>query len=196
MNFSDPTTGIDVYWVHNGSLLYVALSGSKLGWLSIGLGPTNAKMDGSNIVICSVNEEGANVIDEVGIGHNHYPDTTRGGESDIIKFGGTISNKTTIEFILPLDSGDSLDYKLTPGESYGFFLAQNNNNLDYSIIHSSFSGTYIVNIEAAQIQPTQTLLDWNYLLLIIMLISVILYVYWRKNRLPVYRFSEMKPQHG
>ncbi|TFH16987.1 hypothetical protein E4H04_05750 [Candidatus Bathyarchaeota archaeon] len=191
VTFTDPTTGIDVSWVHNGSLLYVALSGDNMGWLSIGVGSTNARMDGSNIIIGSVNEDGSHVVDEVGVGHNHYQDTSRGGESNIIEAGGKISDRTTIEFVIPLDSGDQLDYKLSPGETFGVFLALNNVNDDFSKIHSFFSETYIFYIEAVPNKPPPSMIGLNYLLLILVLIPMAAYLYWRMNRPKVYRFSEM-----
>jgi hypothetical protein len=191
VTFTDPTTGIRVSWVHNGSLLYVALTGNNTGWLSIGFGSTDARMDGSNIIIGSVNADSTSVVDEVGVGHNHYPDTERGGESNIIEYSGKTTDKTTIEFIILLNSGDPLDYRLSPGGTYGFFLAFNSANTDFSKIHSAYSETYTFNVEAVPIAPLPAETGPNYLLWFLVLIPIAAYLYWRMNRPKVYKFSDM-----
>jgi hypothetical protein len=191
VTFMDPTTGIDLSWVHSGSLLFIRLSCNKTGWLSIGFGSSDARMDGANIVIGSVNVDGALVVDEVGVGHAHFPDTSRGGDSNIIESGGMISDGVTIEFVIPLDSGDQLDYTLSPGESYGFFLAINDDETDFSKFHSSFSETYLLTVEAVPDESIQSDTSFNYLYLIVVLVSVAFYLYWRNSRPRVYRFSEM-----
>ena len=193
-SFTDPTTGIRVNWVHNGSILYVALTGNNTGWLSIGFGLTNARMDGSNIIIGSVGANSSSrVVDEVGVGHNHYPDVSRGGQSNIVESSGSESDKTTIEFAIPLDSGDQMDYKLSPGGTYGFFLAFNNANSDFSKIHSAYSATYTFTVVNVPTIPEPTGTGPSYLWGLLVLIPVAVYLYWRMNRPKVYRFSDMKP---
>lgn len=191
VSFMDPETGLTLSWLHNGTDMYLAISGEIFGWLSFGYGSRNAGMDGSNIIIGSVISDSSLVLDEVGVGHNHFPDIDRGGESDIVKHAGTLNESTTLEFIIPLDSSDNLDYRLIPGEIYGFFLAVNQDQQDFSLFHTAFSETYEFQVELTPIPQQPQGINLGYIVPILSLITLIGFIYWMRNRPKVYRFSEM-----
>jgi hypothetical protein len=161
--YHDSATGIDVHWEHNGSHLSVGLVSPGFGWVSIGFGPRGTGMDEANIVIGYVDEEdGLVIVDEVGIGWNHFPDSEKGGEDDISEASGSIhEGRVTLEFVFPLSSGDSLDHSFTANRTYGFFLGYHESARDTSTIHTSRSDTLDLFIEAAPQAPPDPDSPWD-----------------------------------
>ena len=100
-------------------------------------------------MLAYIDEQGSTVIvDEVGVCHNHIPDTERGGSDDILD--GVISqlgNVTTVEFSIPLDSGDDLDQRLQGNGTYGFFLGYHSTARDRVAYHTARSETMDMFIE-------------------------------------------------
>jgi hypothetical protein len=140
VSYTEPTTGITICWEHDGTNMYVALVSPGTGWVGIGFGPTGTGMDGANIIIGYVDDNGSVVLsDEYGQGLNHFPIVSHfGGKDDIISKAGSISNgKTTIEFVFPLNSGDQYHYALTPGGTHGFILAYQQSAKDLTTQHTS-----------------------------------------------------------
>lgn len=149
--YSDADTGIEVHWEHNGSHIKVALISPGTGWISIGFGPRGIGMDGANLIFGYVEEGGGLVIlDEVGIGRNHFPDDERGGRDDISDASGSLEEERTIlEFVFPLSSGDRLDHGFKTNETYGFFLGYHATAKDSSAYHTARSDTIELFIEPA-----------------------------------------------
>jgi hypothetical protein len=154
--YRDSATGIEVHWEHNGSHLRVGLVSPGSGWVSIGFGPRGTGMDGANIVI-GYWEDGLVIIDEVGIGWNHFPDSEKGGEDDIGEAAGSIhEGRSTLEFVFPLSSGDNLDHNFRANRTYGFFLGYHESASDTSTFHTSRSDSLDLFIEPApQALPDQ-----------------------------------------
>lgn len=154
-SYVDQSTDVAVYWEHDGSILRVGLVGSGTGWVSIGFGPRNVGMDGANMILAYMDEQGSAVIvDEVGVGHGHYPDTERGGRDDIHDWAvSQLGNATIVEFSIPMDSGDALDQSMEGNRSYGFFLGYHSTARDRSTYHTARSETIDVLIEAAPASP-------------------------------------------
>jgi hypothetical protein len=151
--YRDSATGIEVHWEHNGSHLRVGLVSPGSGWVSIGFGPRGTGMDGANIVIGYV-EDGLVIIDEVGIGWNHFPDSEKGGEDDIVEAAGSIhEGRATLEFVFPLSSGDNLDHSFRANRTYGFFLGYHESAKDTSTLHTSRSDSLDLFIEPAPQAP-------------------------------------------
>jgi len=150
-SYLDQGTGVSVHWEHNGSFLRVGLVGPGTGWVSIGFGPRNVGMDGANMVLAYMDNQGSAVIvDEIGLGHGHYPDTERGGSDDIHDWAvSQLGNNTTAEFSLPLDSGDALDQRLQGNNTYGFFLGYHSTARDRVTYHTARSETMDVFVEPA-----------------------------------------------
>ena len=158
---TDPTTGITVYWAHDGTYLYVGLVSPGTGWVGIGFGPSNTGMDGANMVMGYVDQQQVLVLsDHVGVGHGHFDDKTREGTNDILLSAGTESaGQTVIEFIFPLDSGDPNDHSFVAGGTYGVFFAYHESADDQSTFHTAFSQTLSVFVETGvELVPMDTTL--------------------------------------
>ena len=153
--YIDSATGIEVHWEHNGTHLKVGLVSPGSGWVSIGFGPRGVGMDGANIVIGYVDEEeGPVILDEVGIGWNHFPDIERGGEDDISEASGSVhEGRAILEFVFPLSSGDSRDHSFMADGVYGFFLGYHESARDTSTLHTSRSDSLDLFIESTPQAP-------------------------------------------
>ncbi|MEX2445518.1 MAG: DOMON domain-containing protein [Alkalispirochaeta sp.] len=111
--------GVDVRIGVVGDTLEVELSAETTGWISIGFDPSRQMAD-ANIIIAYVEDGELRIADDYGIGRMaHGRDTEHGGSDDIIAATGRQEDGvTTVEFTIPLDSGDDLDKPLIPGETY------------------------------------------------------------------------------
>lgn len=105
-------------WKVEGENISVIMSGNTTGWVSIGFNPTTAMKD-ANIIIGYVESGSVNIRDDFGNSfYTHIDDESNNGSNDILEFSGEeTNNTTTISFIIPLNSGDSNDSILTPGET-------------------------------------------------------------------------------
>lgn len=183
-HFTDNATGISVYWEHNGTYMRVGLSSPGSGWVSIGLGPRNVKMNGANIIIGYMNGTNLSMFDEVGVGHNHIPITQRGGRDDIIDKAGSIKDgKLQIEFTIPLNPGDTLHQSLQPNGTYGFFLGYQAVAQDRTTYHTAHSQTYDFIIQpvakTAPPRPSTQTFPWSYALGGLVSVLLVLIVVWR-----------------
>jgi hypothetical protein len=107
--------------------LCAAIVSETSGWVAVGLDP-ETRMQGANFVLGYV-ADGATVIQDM-FGNrpagpdSHPADEQLGGTDDILAFGGSEQDGlTTIEFCIPLDSGDEYDKPLVSGTSYPIILA-------------------------------------------------------------------------
>jgi hypothetical protein len=196
----DSLTNITLYEVHNGTHLFIALESMGTGWVSIGFGPTGAGMDEANIIFCYILDETSLVIiDEIGVGRQHFPDISRGGDDDILVGAGLERiGLTVIEFLIPMNSGDSLDQQLIPGNTYGFFLAFHESEKNTDIFHTAFSETFNLKIspipgEPIPIGEPDLTLTYIALGLLLLVVGGFTYGYFTKPK--VYRFSEMRKEN-
>lgn len=97
-------------WKVEGDKLAVKLTAETEGWVGIGFNPIS-EMKGANFILGYVKNGVAKIDDDFGTDQNsHKPDTKLDGTEDVTLIGGTEADGvTTIEFILPLDSGDKHD---------------------------------------------------------------------------------------
>jgi hypothetical protein len=97
-------------WKVVGDTLAVKMSAQTEGWVGIGFNPSK-KMKDANFVLGYVKKGEAKIIDEFGNGPTkHTSDKKLGGTVDATLVGGTEEGgTTTIEFIMPLNSGDKND---------------------------------------------------------------------------------------
>lgn len=146
-SYYELATGMTVYWEHNGINLTVGLVSPGIGWVAIGFGEV---MDGSNMIIGGSQQGSVYCYDLVGEGHYHVNDTDRGGTFDVLDFSGSENATHTIfEFIIPLDSGDSLDSVLQEDSSYFTFFGyhESSDEISTNDIHTKRSGILLVLIK-------------------------------------------------
>lgn len=100
-------------WKVDGDSLAVKLVAETDGWIGIGFNPID-KMMGANFILGYVKDGKAKIVDEYGTKETqHKSDKKLEGSVDATLIGGTeIDGKTTIEFVIPLDSGDKNDTKI------------------------------------------------------------------------------------
>ena len=103
---------MNVHWSVKDGNLSIALDGNTTGWVSIGFEPTMGMKD-ADMLIGWVKDGRAHVVDafSTGMYGPHPPDTTLGGEDDILAFGGTEADgRTVIEFVRRLVTEDEYDF--------------------------------------------------------------------------------------
>lgn len=146
-------TGIVVSFSHNGTDLFVALESPTKGWVGIGFGPEGVTMNGANIIMGYVLDNGTLVLeDHHGIGTQHFPDVEKGGTDDIKSAAGwENSTHTTIEFVFPISSGDSYDHSWVLGQRNGFFLSNHPTADDMSSYHPEHSNLITIELETSAV---------------------------------------------
>ncbi len=155
-SFTDPVTGIAVSWVHDDVNLSVGLVSPGTGWVGIGFGPEGVLMDGSNIILGYVLGAATVISDEYGVGLNHIADVALGGRDDILERAGSeASGRTTLEFRIPLDTGDAFDIPLRTGKTFSLLLAYHDTADDLITLHTIASaGSFILERDPSKI-PTR-----------------------------------------
>ncbi|MBM9513514.1 DOMON domain-containing protein [Desulfogranum marinum] len=100
-------------WSINGDVLAVKLTAPTKGWVGIGFNPSK-KMKDADFIVGYVKGGKVSIFDEFGTqATQHGQDTKRGGNNDVTVVGGSEQGKqTTLEFTIPVKSGDSLDATL------------------------------------------------------------------------------------
>ena len=129
--------GFRVYWSNDAIVLRIGLFSPGTGYVAIGLDP-DRRMQGANFIIGTVRNGRVEIRDDYGIASlSHGSDLDNGGTNDILAYAGReLNGQTTLEFIIPLDSGDRLDKPLEPGETYEVLVAFHNTNDNFSARHS------------------------------------------------------------
>ncbi len=104
---------ISFAWKVEPDTLAVKLTAKTTGWVAVGFNPTESMKD-ANIIIGYVKKGEVKIDDDFGNSKtSHISDTKMGGTSDITVVGGSETDGvTTIEFTMPLDSGDKNDHKI------------------------------------------------------------------------------------
>lgn len=102
----DSASNFYLHYSLNGTTIYFAMEGAKLGYLAIGFGYAS-KMDQSDIYIGYVDSAGAHMSDNWGTGTiSHVQDAT----NNILSYAGSEnSTSTVLEFSRALDTGDSTE---------------------------------------------------------------------------------------
>jgi len=129
--------GFRVYWSNDANVLRVGLFCPVTGYLAIGIDPDH-RMEGANFILGAVRNGQLVMRDDYGTGTlTHSADVDRGGTNDILAAAGTETNgQTTIEFIIPMDSGDPYDKPLIPGQTYEVLIAFHDTSDTFSTRHS------------------------------------------------------------
>jgi len=129
--------GFRVYWTNDAIVLRMGLFSPGTGYVAIGLDP-DRRMQGANFIIGAVRNGQVEIRDDYGTGSlSHSSDIDNGGTDNILAAAGReLNGQTTIEFIIPLDSGDRFDKPLEPGEVYRVLVAFHDTSDSFSSRHS------------------------------------------------------------
>jgi len=105
-------------------------------------------MQGADFILGAVSGGRTISRDDVGNGpYSHAPDTALGGRDNIIRASGREANgQTVFEFVIPLHSGDAMDKRLVPGQTYTVLVAYHQINDDFDAKHSR-RGTGEIRLE-------------------------------------------------
>jgi len=120
-----------------GDVLSVELTGPTTGWVGVGFDPDSVMLN-ANIILGYVVSTTTTIRDDFGWQvFSHRADILLGGTDDVTIDGGSESGgETTIEFTIPLNSGDQYDVILTPGNTYPVILARGPDGADdFSVQH-------------------------------------------------------------
>ncbi len=114
------------------------------GWVAAGFNPTIMMKDANIIMGALVNGKTVS-SDEFGVTNvSHMPDTAIGGKNNIVQAECTLDGKfTTFSFVIPLDSGDPKDSKLTAGDKVKLILAAGS-SADFKEQHKDHVKTTII----------------------------------------------------
>lgn len=139
------STGFEIHWSNDLRVLRIGLVSPGTGYLAIGFDPVS-RMQGANLILGAVVDGRTVVRDDYGTGPvQHTSDASLGGEDNVLSFAGTeAGGKTTLEFIIPLDSGDANDKRLVPGSSVEILIAFHETDDDFSAWHSRWGRGFIV----------------------------------------------------
>lgn len=132
--------GFTLRWATlEGGNLGVELTGPTTGWVAVGFDP-DQMMQGANLIIGYVESGTPSLRDDWGVATtSHASDVSLGGSDDVTVDGGSESGgETTIEFTIPLDSGDDYDKPLSPGSTYPVILARGPDGADDFTTYHAF----------------------------------------------------------
>lgn len=138
--------GMSFSWTVDGDTLKGKMSAKTGGWVAVGFNPSN-KMKDANIVIGYVKDGTGTIADHFGDkATGHSEDTDLGGTSDVTLVGASEQDgMTTIEFTLPMASGDEYDGTLTADGDTVLLLAYGPDRDSFRPRHS-YRGTKTVNL--------------------------------------------------
>jgi len=125
--------GASIYLAYDEEFMYVLMEAEAEGWLSVGINQSGGGMDGANMILGYLSEEGEPAFrDDVGSGHTH-------SEADVTAISQPYFERTDgisiLEFAYPLSFPDDEGYnveELIPGEEYSLIvgLHQSSDNID------------------------------------------------------------------
>jgi hypothetical protein len=141
--------GVEVSWANDATYLRVGLAAPGTGFVAIGFDPVR-QMEGANFILGYVEDGKAYFRDDFGTESTaHMADVDRGGVENIVSSAGAEwADRTVLEFIIPLDSGDALDKPLVPGNTYTVLLAYHDLRDGFTTRHSR-RGVGEIQLDAA-----------------------------------------------
>lgn len=116
--------GMTVEWEIDGQNLSMTLEAPAEGWIAIGFHPSRMMKD-ANMIIGYIENGEVMIQDHFGTGTTrHRSDLDLGGTDDITGVDGSEQGgSTSLSFSIPLDSGDTYDQPIVPGEETDVILA-------------------------------------------------------------------------
>ncbi len=133
-------------WNVDGKDLIIKLWGKSTGWVGIGFNPSK-KMKDANYVLGYVKKGKVKLSDDFGVDYKkHKADEKIGGTNDVKLIGGSEEGgNTTIEFSIPLNSGDAKDTVIDPAGDTVILLAFGGKRDSFISAHK-FRSTMKVNL--------------------------------------------------
>jgi hypothetical protein len=130
------TTGMSLFWQNDATNLYVGLVSPGTGWAGVGFSNRSGK-PGSDIIIGAVSNGTVTIQDNYGVTKElHLVDRA----SSLLAIGGSeTSGETTLEFVIPLASGDSQDVTLVLGQTVAVILAYQATKDSFTAEHTKYS---------------------------------------------------------
>lgn len=133
-------------WSVVGDQLAVKLSAQTTSWVAVGFNPSK-KMKDANIIIGYVKKGKVKILDDHGTAATqHKSDKKIGGADNVTVVGGTEEGDvTTIEFTIPLNSGDAKDGVIDPNADTTVILGYGQGRDSFKVKHK-FRDTIVVNL--------------------------------------------------
>lgn len=118
------TAGYRFWWKVEGTQVRMKVSYATTGWVGVGFSK-DPLMHGAHIIIGYTEGGQAVVEDHFGYsGHSHAPEEKVGGKNSLTQTSGSEKNGvTTLEWTMPLNTGNPGDLVLVPGETVTVLLA-------------------------------------------------------------------------
>ena len=139
-------------WKVDGADLKVKLSGKTTGWVGIGFNPSTQMKDAS-FILGYVKKGKATVTDEFGDSERtHKADDKIGGSSNVTLVGGSEEGGvTTVEFSVPLNSGDKTDTVIDPAGETVVLLAYGGKRDSFKSKHK-YRTSIKVNLSSGKVE--------------------------------------------
>lgn len=127
------------YKVMESQQLLCRLSANSDGWVAIGFAPS-AQMKDANFITGYHAGIYGYIRDDFGVDNtSHAADVSLGGSSDVTLLSSSNSEgRTTLEFELPLASGDEYDRTMTVGSTYPVIFASGSAD-DFDSYHNRYA---------------------------------------------------------
>jgi hypothetical protein len=110
--------GVEFEWRIEGNVLKGRMSARTTGWVTVGFNKVR-DLRGTRLVMGYVDGDRTVVEEHIADPPDHRPKVSLGGTSGVLSASGREQDgTTTIDFELLLDTGDSFDVPLVPGQSY------------------------------------------------------------------------------
>lgn len=139
-------------WSVNSDQLAVKLSAPTTSWVAVGFNPSS-KMKDADIIIGYVKKGKVTISDDFGIAATqHKGDSKVGGQDNVTVVGGSEEgNVTTIEFSIPLNSGDDKDSVIDPNGDTVVILAYGEGRDSFRVKHK-VAETVTVNLSTGAVK--------------------------------------------
>ncbi len=127
--------GMEGNMVHDGEAIYLFLQSETGGWLSAGFNREGGGMDGANMIIGFVQEDGARVRNDLGRGKTHEETTDGIIEGVFVEGEEGVALEFSYPLVFPAEPDFNLD-SLETGEVYTLILAFQASSQDPDQRHS------------------------------------------------------------
>jgi len=132
------SAGAAIYLAYDDDFIYVLMEAEVEGWLSVGFNDSGGGMNGANMILGYLTEEGEPAFrDDVGSGHAHSEaDETAISQPYFERSNG----RSVLEFAYPLsfpaDQGYNVE-EITPGETYSLIVGLHSSSDNIDSKHST-----------------------------------------------------------